>query len=115
MKKAAILLVAAFCVSVVYSQEITIVKKNKSTGTIVIPDKPSAIESNAAIVLQKYLQEMSGAKVEIQSDRESSKGPEILIGKVNRPEAQGVSTAQLAEDGFTIRNVGNKLVIAGGV
>jgi hypothetical protein len=114
MKPILLLFIGIFFLHAVYSQEITIVKKNKAKSSIVIPDKPTAMESKAATVLQDYLQQISGAKLNIVSDKESPQGAEILIGKVNRAEMQGIETAKLAKDGFTLRNSGNKLVIAGG-
>src|SRR5438552_1501245 len=75
---------------------ITLVKEGKATATIVIRDSalkseafkpvrgqsgmPDAKIKLAALDLQKYLEKMSGAKLEIVADGSMPSGPVILVG-----------------------------------
>lgn len=114
MKKIVIILIATFFLGAVYSQEITLVKMGKSKSRIIIPDKPTIVEVKASLVLQNYIQQISGVKILIRSDKKKPKVGEILIGNVNRSELQNIALEELKKDGFIIRNLGNKMVIAGG-
>jgi alpha-glucuronidase len=96
--------------------EISLVKNHTSEYTIVIPSEAAGIERHSAEELQKYLQEITGTKLKIVSDSEPETEYEILIGRNSRLKKLGININfdSLALDGFTIRTVGNKLIIAGG-
>ena len=114
MKKLITLVLSCLFTSLASSQEIKLVQKTKSTSRIIVPSNASPAETRAATVMQNYLQQISGATVEIKTDAEPAIGSEILIGKVSRPEAQNISNADLGKDGFVIKTVPGKLIIQGG-
>ncbi|OQA64820.1 MAG: hypothetical protein BWY37_01982 [Firmicutes bacterium ADurb.Bin262] len=75
----------------------------------------SASEENAALTLQSYLKQISGATLPIVTDAAPVAEKEIIVGKTNREgAAYTVDRAALGDEGLTIRTVGRKLVIAGG-
>lgn len=114
MKKIMILIVSGLLFHTAYSQEIKLVKNRKPNGRIIVPANPLEVESKAALVLQSYIKQISGADIQIVSDKENPAGNEVLIGKVSRPEMKDISLEELGKDGFIIRNIGNNLIIAGG-
>lgn len=97
-----------------FAQKIVLVNKGKSPYTIVMPQQPTAVEIQAARVLQDYLFRISGAELPISNDGEKTRPQEILVGNVNRPELSELSPTGLGKDGLHIKTVGKKLVIAGG-
>jgi len=116
MKRLTLLLIAVsfFCVLAnAQTQQFTLVKKGKSKCKIIIPEKPTVIEVQAAMVFQDYIQRISGARLPIESDHIATES-EILIGNVNRPESKEVPLEKLGKDGLFIQNTGKRLVIAGG-
>ncbi len=98
----------------VTAQQITIVKKGKSPYTIVMPEKPTRVEVEAAKVLQDYLYRITGVMVPTGLDAEKEKPEEILIGRVNRLQTKGIDYASFGRDGLLIRTDGKKLIITGG-
>ena len=96
------------------TKELTIVHSGKAKSIIIIPKNASEIETKAANVLQDYIQRISGATIDIQSDQSKASKNEILIGKVNRPEIKNISFEELQKDGYQIKNTGKNLIIAGG-
>jgi hypothetical protein len=100
-----------------YSESgIKLVENNSSKYNIVISAQPTEVEKHSAEELQKYLNEMTGVKLNIINDSEPETQYEILIGRNNRLQKLNlnINFDSLALDGFTIRTVGDKLVIAGG-
>ena len=95
---------------------ISLVKNHSSKYKIVIPSQPTEVEKHSAEELQKYLLEISGTKVNIVSDSAPGTQYEIIIGRNSRLKKLGVNINfdALALDGFTIKTVGDKLIIAGG-
>jgi hypothetical protein len=96
------------------SQQYVLVKKGKPKSSIIIPEKPTAIEVQSAMVLQDYLQRISGAVIPILSDSVKTKDYEILIGKVNRESLKDVETSKLGGNGLLIRTSERNLIISGG-
>ena len=96
------------------AQQITLVKKGKSACRIVIPEKASLAEIQAAKVLQDYLFRITGANLPVISDNEKSVAPEILIGGVNRPEQDQIDYGALKQDGLLIKTDRDKLILTGG-
>ena len=96
------------------AQELVLVKNNTANSTIVIPQNASVIEIQAAKVFQDYIQRISGALIAIKSDETKPLKGEILIGNVSRSEIKNVPFDRLGEDGFLIKNTGERLVISGG-
>lgn len=97
-----------------FAQQLTLVKKGKSSYSIVMPQQPTAVEIQAARVLQDYLFRISGAELPVRSDSGTIEPLEILVGLVNRPELNELRIAGLGKDGLHIKTAGRKLIIAGG-
>jgi len=108
------MLMLSFVAVSVRAQQFTVAKNGKTSCTIIIPQNATVIEIQAAMVLQDYIQRISGAKLSILPDNTGSSGPEVLIGNVNRPELTDVPLGKLEKDGLFIKNTGRTLVIAGG-
>ena len=110
-----------------FAGEFPIVRDNKAVAVIGIPKKPSELEQNAADDLQRYIQLITGAKLEITNQPIPTQQPAILIGNT----AEGLALAgkwltdeHIGYDGFVIRtyyttremvvaNTLNRLVLAG--
>jgi len=107
-----------FSLSLFYSctSEIQIVDNQKSNYKIVLSTDASPYEQRAADELQKYLKEISNTELEIVNDSEPTAEYEILIGSNKRLDELNININfnLLEENGFTIRTVGKKLIIAGG-
>src|SRR5688572_15177037 len=114
MKRFILFVIAISFLLSAQAQQFTLVKKGKSKCRIIIPQRPTVIEIQAAMVFQDYIQRISGARLPIDSDDINAEGGEILIGNVNREELKDVPVEKLGEDGLFIQNTGKRLVIAGG-
>ncbi|MEJ2615837.1 MAG: DUF4838 domain-containing protein [Ignavibacteriaceae bacterium] len=95
---------------------IRLIEHHSSKYNIIIPAQPTEVEKHSAEELQKYLDEMTGVKLNIVNDSEPETQYEILIGRNNRLQKLdlNINFDSLALDGFTIKTAGKKLVIAGG-
>lgn len=100
----------------VSSQAATLVQNGKSAYTIVVSASASPSEQRAAGELQRYMEEMSGAKLPVATDTQPVKGPMILVGdsKPLRKLKPAVPFSTLGNEGFVIRTSGRHLIIAGG-
>ncbi|MFH1567598.1 MAG: DUF4838 domain-containing protein [Gemmatimonadota bacterium] len=83
---------------------------------IVVPAEPTEAEARAGSELQRYLREITGVEVRLVPESAPPQECEILLGHTARQRDEGlqVDWAALREDGFAIRTVGDRLVIAGG-
>ncbi len=96
---------------------IALTSSGQSTYRIVLPSAPTAAETKAAQVLQTHLEQISGARLPIVSAGEPEAMHEVILGRNERLGQDGeaaVTFDPLREDGFTIKTVGTKLIIAGG-
>jgi hypothetical protein len=117
MKKIISLIIPTVFLVVIQSveaQKFTLVKKGISKCMIIIPEKATVTEIQAAKVLQDYVERISGASIPIEADNTQQQVGEILIGNVNRPELRDVPKEKLDKDGLFIKNNGSSLVITGG-
>src|SRR5215217_6744098 len=96
------------------AQTFTVAKKGVAKSVIILPEKPTVTEIQAAKVLQDYIERISGARLSIEGDSVKYKDHEILIGNVNRPQLNDVPKEKLGKDGLFIRTNDNSLVITGG-
>ena len=96
------------------SQQFTLVKTGASKSSIIIPERATVIDIQAAKVFQDYIQRISGARIPIESDKTKPRNGEVLIGNVNRLELKDVPLEKLGEDGLFIKNTGKSLIISGG-
>jgi len=88
---------------------ITLVKNGRSEYSIVRSKNASAIELSSTLVLQNYLQQISGASIPIIDDSSPGSEFEILIGNTSRT---GLNPG-IQNDGFLITTRSDKLIISG--
>jgi len=95
---------------------IVLAEGGRSAYRIVVAEDASASTRHGAEELQKFLQEISGARLPIVSDRQAPAPEEIVLGKSSRLEHLKVQVdfAALGREGYVIRTVGQSVVIAGG-
>ena len=71
MKKIILPIISAFVLVIIQSvqaQQFTLVKRGTSKSRIIIPEKATVVEIQAAKVLQDYIQRISGANLVIEAD-----------------------------------------------
>ncbi len=93
-----------------------IVKNGCSDYRIIISANASRTSVHAAVELQRFLFEMSGAEIPIYTDRIKERKREILLGPSNRyDEAElGINIQSLGDEGYILRSDGKQLIICGG-
>lgn len=99
-----------------YAEELVLAEQGQSAYRIVVADDASPSTRHGAEELQKFLEEMTGAKLAIVSDREPLAACEIILGDNSHRRQLGVAIdfKALGNEGYAIRTVGKRLVIAGG-
>lgn len=95
---------------------IKLVRNGKSTYHIVIPERTTPFEMQAAIEIQSYITQISGARLPIIYDSLAAGEHLVLIGRTKQtarllPEAM---LDTLGRDGYVISSEGKTLVICGG-
>ena len=96
--------------------EIVLANSGQSAYQIVLADAASPSTRHGAEELQTFLQQMTGAKLPIVSDRQPLEAKEIILGnnshlqKLDLP----IDFAAMGKEGYVIRTVGERVVIAGG-
>lgn len=95
---------------------VTLAKGGKSDYRIVVATNCIPSERYAAEELQRYLQQATDAKLPIIRDHEKPASREIVLGNNAHLKKLGVKIdwAKLGSDGFVLKTVGNRLIIAGG-
>ena len=98
------------------SKPMVIVELGHPKAKIVVGGSAQAIE--AANILQATIKSISGAELPITPDNLGISGAHIYVGRGNSVESFGIEipkgiTSQMNEEGFTIQNVNESLVIAG--
>ncbi|MCX6898071.1 MAG: DUF4838 domain-containing protein [Verrucomicrobia bacterium] len=88
----------------------------RSDYQIVIARAASPSVNYVAQELQNHLVKITGARLPIVADSDPERAREILVGKSNRLDSLGVAIdwAALGKEGYVLRTVGERLVIAGG-
>jgi len=107
------LLLTPFCLA---QQSVQLVKNGVSDHLITISSTASPSERHAAEELQRFIEEMSGAKLRIVTDVMRIAGPQILVGNSSAVEALrlNLQSASLGTEGFVIKTAPPNIVIAGG-
>ena len=95
---------------------LTLIENGRSRYTIVISAQASPSERRGAEELQRFLEQMSGARLPIATDQDRLHGPLVLVGNSRALERLGVRLPleKLGPEGFLLKTVGRHLVIAGG-
>jgi len=98
------------------AESLTLVEDGRSPYRIVIAEGVSDSTTRAASELQRFVTEISGAKLPIDTDRGAVRGHEIILGDNAHSRAlkPGIELERLGEEGFAIRTLGPHLVIVGG-
>ncbi|MBN2210584.1 MAG: DUF4838 domain-containing protein [Sedimentisphaerales bacterium] len=98
------------------AEHLTLAENGKSTYRIVISQNPSPSIQYAAEELQKFLAQMTEATLPIVTDQEEPTEQEILIGNSERFRQAGIALdiTALGVEGYYLKTVGSRLVIAGG-
>jgi hypothetical protein len=107
---------ASAVLSTAWGAELTLVRDGASNYSICLAASSSPTERRGASELQRFIQEMSGAKLAIVEDKTSPRGPLILVGRSRITDSlkQDVPYAALGEEGFVLKTAGEHLIIAGG-
>jgi len=97
-------------------QPIVLVDGGRSTYSICISSEASPSERRAAEELQRFLEEISGARLPIVTDAAAVSGDVVLVGKSDALDRLGLNIPfeDLGPEGFALRTAGRHLVIAGG-
>lgn len=98
------------------AEPLVLVKDGKSEYRIVISRSATIEVRKAADELQSFIEQISGAELEIVDDTTQPVAKEIVLGNNRRLKAirANIDFEKLGKEGFTIRTVGKRLVIAGG-
>ena len=96
--------------------DLVLTDSGKSDYRIVIAADAGPSTQYAAKELQAFLKQISDAELPIVTDREPATEHEIVLGQSSRLKALGatIDFSKLGGEGYVIRSVGPKLVIAGG-
>jgi hypothetical protein len=96
-------------------KSVTLVRNGRSGYRIVVAaEAPPAVRRGAA-ELQQYLEQISGAKLPIETDAAPLPKRAILVGPSRHTQALGVvlDAARLGAEGFVLKSAGPHLVVAG--
>jgi len=98
------------------NKPLTLVEKGASTYSICISETASPSEKHASAELQKFVEEMSGARLPIVTDRDKPEGNFVLVGNSTlvEPLASKISLENLGPEGFVLRTSDNRVLIVGG-
>jgi hypothetical protein len=91
-------------------------RQGKPDCVITLPAAPSPVEQTAARELGEYLYQVTGAKLDVRSERDVPAGtPQIVVGQSARAQQllPGLDVAALGPDAIVIKSVGNRLVLCG--
>ena len=94
----------------------TLARDGRSPYSICVAREAPAAEQRAAAELQRFVEEMSGARLPVTGDCDPARGPLVLVGE--SPALAGVlpafRSAAMGAEEFVLKTVGRHLVIAGG-
>jgi hypothetical protein len=98
-----------------FSATLTLADRSQSRYSIVIASNALPSERYAASELQQYLEKICGARLPITTNATKTRH-EILVGDSAQLRSLGgpIDWRKLGTDGFVLRTVGQRLIIAGG-
>ncbi len=120
MARCALVCAALLTFSVILQEapggELVLADGGRSAYQIVVADDASPSIRHAAEELQSFLEQITGAKLPIASDKQPLTPHEIVLGNNAHLKQLGVDVdfKSLGNEGYVIRTVGDRLVIAGG-
>lgn len=92
--------------------QVTIVKNGKPKSRILV-NQQNATDKQAAILLQDFIQRISGAKLDILTETTSVKKGDFLIGDFQLP-ISGFNVNEIKEDGFYINTTEGTIRVVNG-
>ena len=92
--------------------QLVLAEKGQAKASIVVMPDAGKVAAFAATELKKYLDKATGASFKIVK-KVPAKGTAILVGDSIETRKLGVDVTNLKRDGFIIKRVNNKVVIAG--
>jgi hypothetical protein len=97
-------------------QPLELTRDGRTTYSIAISRDASPSEKRGSEELQRFLQEMSGARLPIVTDAEKARGNLVIVGKSDYLDSLGLQIPfpNLGTEGFAIKTAGPHMVIAGG-
>jgi hypothetical protein len=99
------------------AEDITLVEEGQPRASIVLDEGASPTERTAAQELQKFIEEMSGAKLPIakaEGGAEAGQGTvRIFLGKAAAQQQPDLDVKALGTEGFIIKTAKDKVLIAG--
>ncbi|MBN2583734.1 MAG: DUF4838 domain-containing protein [Planctomycetes bacterium] len=111
---ARVLVVSLFLSSVAVA-DLTLVDKGRSDYVVVLDDNASRSEKWAAQEFIDHVEKMSGVRLAMAAPEAALPAKAVLIGAERLAASLGVKKdSSLGDEGFVIRTVGDRLVIAGG-
>ncbi len=111
LKKKRTVLLGLFCAVSTFAAEL--VKDEQSTAEIILNQDAQASVRVAAEQLQKYVEKMSGAKLDIVTTPTGKFQTRVYVGESAATKALGVTLDDVKHDGFKIWTKGNDVVVAG--
>ncbi len=122
MKFLSLKLTYCIALSVIFSQNfttiahaapLTLAENGKSSFTIVIPDDAPSVLRDAAQELQRCMTLATGVSLPIVQDTAATTGQIISLGSTKQAEKAGISTKDIALEGYRIVTRANNLYIIG--
>jgi len=97
-------------------RHLTLVRRGVSNYSICVSEAASPSEKHGAEELQKFVEQISGARLPIVTDAEKPAGNLILVGNSAVVQRLGLEIpfAELGLEGFVLKTEGNHFVIVGG-
>jgi len=92
---------------------LVLAERGRSTYSVVIAAEAAPATRHAAEELVDFLAQMTGARLALVNDASTPTKHEILVGPSSRLTKLGVKLADLGAEGYLLRTVGERLVIAG--
>ncbi len=110
------LMVCVACLSAGAARPLVLVRDGRSAYSICLSAQASPSERRGAEELQKFLEQMSGARLAIITDAGEANGDLVLVGNSSALERLRLEIpfAELGPEGFALKTAGRHLVIAGG-
>ena len=94
--------------------EIVLAENGSTQYRIVISEKASDTEKNAARELSEYLTKISSAEFKTVTDAVPASEKEIVVGVTDRDSEININRSDFGQDGVRILTVGEKLFLTGG-
>ncbi len=92
---------------------IFIVENSSPKAVIVLSSDATEAEKFAALELQTYLKKISEVEIPIETDSVKLHENQILVGQNRLTKEWGITTEELAREGFRIKTIGNNLALVG--